>query len=262
VSLSDSLHSSWSPETGCPTPEDWLRLETGEVTAEERRRLEEHAARCPACASEREMARLFAEAPAIGEENTVRDEDVDYVVAKLEALDLPRQPIPLAKVGPIPPHPHPLPRAGGEGVRRRPVAVWAARLAALIVLALGVGLFFRAGQAPPLPDPGAGEVYRGAHLRPIGPSGEISEMPREFRWEDVEGARSYRVTLRAVDDAVLWQETVTAPSARLPEGVARGLHPAVLYRWSVEALDERGARLAASEPVRFLVRPPGESPGP
>ena len=53
MSLSDSLRSAWSPETGCPSPEDWLRLETGEVTAEERRKLEEHAARCPACASER-----------------------------------------------------------------------------------------------------------------------------------------------------------------------------------------------------------------
>ena len=69
------------------------------------------------------------------------------------------------------------------------------------------------------------------------------------------------MVLKAVDDAVLWQETVTVPSARLTEDVAAGLHPAVLYHWSVEALDERGARLAASEPVRFLVRP-GESPGP
>jgi len=243
VSLSDSLHSAWSPETGCPSPEDWLRLETGEATQDERRRLEEHASRCPACASEREMARLFAEAP-----DRVRDEDVDYIVAKLEALKLPEQKVPLA----FPSQRRPA----------RPALAWAARLAALIVLALAVGLFFRAGQAPPLPDPGAGEVYRGGNLRPIGPSGEISEMPREFRWEGVEGARSYRVTLRAVDDTVLWQETVTVPSARLPEGIARGLHPAVLYRWSVEALDERGARLAASEPVPFQVRPPGESPGP
>lgn len=235
--LSDSLHSAWD---GCPPPEDWLRLETGEVTPEERRRLEEHADRCPACASEREMARLFAEAPETGQ-----DEDVDYVVAKLEALNLPARPVPLAFPG-----------------RRQPALVWAARLAAVLVLALGVALFFRAGEAPPLPDPGAGEVYRGGQVRPVGPSGEISQVPGEFRWEGVQGARSYRVTLRAVDDAVLWQETVTAPSARLPEDVARGLHPAVLYRWNVEALDERGARLAASEPVRFLVRPPGESPSP
>ena len=232
MSLSDSLHSAWD---GCPPPEDWLRLETGEVTPEERRRLEEHAARCPACSAEREMAQLFAEAPEAGQ-----DEDVDYVVAKLEALNLPAQPVPLAFPS-----------------RRRPALVWAARLAAVLVLAIGVALFFRGGQAPPLPDPGTGEVYRGGQVRPIGPSGEISEMPGEFRWEGVQDAHSYRVTLRAVDDAVLWQETVTAPSARLPEDVASRLHPAVLYRWSVEALDERGARLAASEPVRFVVRSPG-----
>lgn len=229
MSLSDSLRTAWDD---CPPPEDWLRLETGEVTPDERRRLEEHAARCPACASEREMARLFAEAP-----EGAQDEDVDYVVAKLEALNLPRQPVPLAFPS-----------------RRRPGLVWAARLAALLVLALGVALFFRAGQAPPLPDPEPGEVYRGGQVRPIGPMGEISELPREFRWKGVEEASSYRVTLRAVDDTVLWQQTVTASSARLPEEIASGLHPAVLYRWSVEALDERGARLAASEPVRFVVR--------
>lgn len=228
MSLSDSLRSAWD---GCPPPGDWLRLETGEVTPEERRRLEEHAAGCPACASEREMARLFSQAP-----DRARAEDVDYVVSKLEALNLPAQPVPLAFPA------------------RRPALVWVARLAALLVLALGAVLFFRAGQAPPLPDPGPGEVYRGGQVRPIGPSGEISAMPGEFRWDGIPGAHSYRVTLLAVDDAVLWEETVTAPSARLPEEIASDLHPAVLYRWTVVALDERGARLAASEPVSFQVR--------
>jgi len=239
VPLNESLRSAWSQEDGCPPPEDWLRLETGEVTPGERRWLEEHAARCPACASERELARLFAEAP--GEAG---QEDVDYVVSRLEQLNLPRTPLPLA-----------------FPARRKPVLAWAVSLAALLALALGLGLFLRAGQAPPLPDRGAGEVYRGTELRAIGPSGEFNELPREFRWEGVEGARSYRVTLRAVDDTVLWQEMVTVPSARLPEDVARGLHPAVLYTWSVEALDERGARLAASEAVRFMVRPPEEGAG-
>ena len=229
MSLSESLRSAWD---GCPPPENWLRLETGEVTPDERRRLEEHASRCPACASEREMARLFAGVPEGG-----RDEDVDYVVSKLEALNLPDQPVPLA-------------------FPSRPSRVWALRLAAVLVLALGAVLFFRAGQAPPLPDPGPGEVYRGGQVRPVAPSGEISAMPGEFLWEETPEARSYRVTLRAVDDTVLWKETVTAPSARLPEEIASRLHPAVLYRWTVEALDERGARLAASEPVSFQVQQP------
>ncbi|HET9228145.1 MAG TPA: zf-HC2 domain-containing protein, partial [Thermoanaerobaculia bacterium] len=138
MSLSESLRSAWD---GCPSHEDWLRLETGEATPDERRRLEEHAARCPACASEREMARLFSQAPG--------DEDVDDIVSKLEALNLPEQPVPLAFPS------------------RRPALVWAARLAAVLVLALGAVLFFRAGQAPPLPDPGPGEVYRGGQVRPI-----------------------------------------------------------------------------------------------
>lgn len=229
--LSDSLRSAWSPETGCPPPEDWLRLETGEATLEEQRRLEEHAARCPACASERELARLFAAPPEEGE-------DLDYVVSKLEALDLPNTRRPLT-----------------FPARRRPsTAVWIGRLAAVLALALGVGLFFRAGQAPPLPDRGGSEVYRSGEVRILGPAGEFREMPREFRWEKVEGARSYRVILRAVDETVLWETTVTVPSARLPEQVARGLHPAVFYTWSVEALDERGARLAVSAPVRFVSR--------
>ena len=230
--LSDSLRTAWSQETGCPPPEDWLRLETGEASPEERRRLEEHAARCPACASERELARLFAAAPEEGE-------DLDYVVSKLEALDLPNTRRPLA----FPARP------------ARPAAVWIGRLAAVLALALGVGLFFRAGQAPPLPDREGSEVYRSGEVRILGPAGEFREMPREFRWETLPGARSYHVTLRAVDESVLWETTVTSPATRLPEDVASGLHPAVLYTWSVEALDEQGARLATSEPAQFLVRP-------
>lgn len=235
--LSDSLRSAWSAGTGCPTPEDWLRLETGELAPGERRRLEEHAERCPACASERELARLFAAGPA---EGAVPQEDMDYVVAKLEAMKLSETRPPLAFPA------------------RRPALAWAVRLAALVVLALGVALFFRSGQAPPLPDRGPGEVYRGSEVRPIGPIGEFRETPREFHWEKVEEAHSYRVILRAVDETVLWDATVASSTLRLPDDVARGLHPAVLYTWSVEALDERGARLAVSEPVRFQIRPAPE----
>jgi hypothetical protein len=58
-----------------------------------------------------------------------------------------------------------------------------------------------------------------------------------------------------VDDTVLWEEKVAAPPARLPAEVAGRLQRAVSYVWSVEALDASGARLGASEPVRFRVKP-------
>lgn len=229
MSLSESLRDAMTVDGGCPSPEDYLRLEAGEAGPDERRRLEEHAARCPACAAERELARLFQAAPE-------PSEDLDFVVSRLEGLRL-----------------HETPRPLEFRPRRKPAAMrWAASLAALLALAVGLG-FFLQRKAPPLPEPGPGGVTRGAEIQALQPAGEFPEVPREFRWTAIEGAASYRVTLRAVDETVLWQESATQPSARLPEEVARGLHPAVLYAWTVEALNGRGERLAASEPVRFTV---------
>jgi hypothetical protein len=237
VSLSESLRSAlrsaMSSDGDCPSPEEYLRLEAGEVSPDERRRLEEHAARCQACAAERELARIFHEGPGEGESQ----EDLDFVVQRLESLRL-----------------HETPRPLEFRPRRRPAIVrWAGSLAALVALAVGLSLFVQSRQAPPLPEPGRGEVLRGAEIHDLRPSGEFPEVPREFRWAAVEGAASYRVTLRAVDETVLWQESATEPFLRLPEEVSRGLHPTVLYAWTVEALNERGERLAASEPVRFTV---------
>jgi hypothetical protein len=244
VSLSESLRAALSPipsDGGCPPPEEYLRLETGEATVEERRRLEEHAARCQACAAERELARLFFHAGP--EAEGVPREDLDFVVSRLEKLRLHETPRPLEF--------RPRARAAAPARIR-----WAGSLAAVLALAIGLGLFLRSQQAPPLPEPRRGdhgEVMRGAEIHAIQPAGEFPEVPREFRWAATVGAASYRVTLRAVDDTVLWQESVTQPSARLPEEIARGLHPAVQYAWTVEALNARGERLAASEPVRFIV---------
>lgn len=227
MSLSESLREAMSSQD-CPSPEDYLRLESGEATPEEARRLLEHAERCPACAAERDMARVFHAGPEPGE-------DVDFVVERLESLRL-----------------HETPRPLELRPRRKAVARWVGSLAALLALAVGLSVY-TAQKAPPLPERGRAEVFRGAEIQDLQPSGEFPEVPRQFRWSAIEGATSYRVTLRAVDETVLWEESVTQPSARLPEEVARGLYPAVLYAWTVEALNERGERLAASEPVRFTV---------
>ena len=48
---------------------------------------------------------------------------------------------------------------------------------------------------------------------------------------------------------------MAAPPARLPAEVAAGLHRAVVYVWTVEALDASGKRIAASEPARFRAEP-------
>jgi hypothetical protein len=239
-SLEDWLRAAYEgEEAGCPPPEAFLEAEAGDRTPEESRRLNEHADRCPACAAERDLARLFDAGP-----ETARGEDVDFVVARLEAAS------PLRRAtGQVVPFP-----AARKPAPARPV-LW--RLAAALVLVLGGGLLFQLSRtaAPPLPAPGTASVMRGGEVEAVSPVGEIAGVPAELRWKPRPGASAYRVRLSTVDDTVLWEMTVSAPPAPLPAEIVRQLNRAVVYTWTVEALDASGARLAASEPVRFRARP-------
>jgi hypothetical protein len=215
-------------EAGCPPPESFL--EAAALGPKERRRLDEHADRCPACAAERDLARLFDASP---EEAGVSSQDVDFVVARLAETS------PVKPAGRVVPFP-----AAGARPRRMPAQVW--KLAAAVVLLLGGGLLFRLANpgAPPLPAPVVGGPVRGA-----------AGIPSELRWNPRPGAARYRVRLLEVDDTVLWEATVPAPPARLPAEVQEKLQHAVSYQWTVEALDASGARLASSETARFRIQP-------
>jgi hypothetical protein len=236
LTLDEWLRAAYAD--GCPPPEAFLEAETGALDPEARRRLLEHAERCPACAAERDLARLFDAGPEAGD---VRPEDVAYVVGRLEGR----------------------PHTAGQvlaflGARRRP-AVWVARLAAAAVVLLAAGLFFqRYFAAPQLPEPPSSGVVRGGEVEILAPVGEVEAVPVELRWAPRPGAVSYRVRLQAVDDTVLWEATLSAPPARLPAEVVARLQRGVVYVWSVAALDAQGARLASSEPVRFRARPEPE----
>lgn len=239
--LEEWLRDAYADETaGCPPPEAYLEGEAGDLAPEERRALEEHADRCPACAAERDLARLFDAAPG---EAGVRLEDLSFVVSRLEETSPVRRVEPAPRVVPFP------------GPRRRnlqPLLRLAA--AAVLILAAGLAFFTLNAPGPSLPAPEEG-VVRGTGIEALAPVGEVEEIPAELRWTPQEGARSYRVRLIAVDDTVLWETTVAAPPARLPVDLAGQLHRAVVYRWTVEALDASGARLAVSEPVEFRVSP-------
>jgi hypothetical protein len=232
------------PEAGCPPPEAYLPAKAGGLSPEERRALDEHAARCPACAAERDLAGLFDAAP---EGAQVRSEDLSFVVSRLEEASPVRPAKP--KVVPFP------------GPRREaapPVPAWSRsflRFAAAAVLVVAAGLGYRAFQAPDLPPPEVGEVVRGGEVEAVFPVGEMAEIPGELRWVPREGAASYRVRLTAVDGAVLWEGTALAPPLHVPAEIAGRLHRAVVYTWTVEALGPAGERLASSGPVTFKAKP-------
>ena len=232
------------------------------LSPEERRRLDEHADRCPACAAERDLARMFDNPEAKG----VLPEDVDFVVSRLEArleAASPVRPAPRPREAKVVPFRVPAPKPALPATapaRRTTTTAW--RLAAAVVRVLGAGIrvqWSRSG-APPLPAPGTGTVVRGGEVEAVSPVGEVAGIPAELRWEPRAGAASYRVRLSAVDDTVLWETAAPAPPARLPAPVAGQLHRAVVYVWTVEALDASGARIAVSEPVRFRARPEAATP--
>ena len=247
--LEDWLRAAYAEEdAGCPPPEAFLAEEIERLSPQERRRLEEHADRCPACAAERDLARMFDAGPAADIEG-VLPEDVGFVVSRLEAASpvRPRD----AKVVPFR---VPAPKPALPAPARRS-ALW--RLAAAVILVLGAGMLFQLSRpgAPPLPVPGTGTTVRGGEVEAVSPVGEVARIPLELRWEPRPGAVSYRVRLSTVDDTVLWETVVPAPPASLPVEVTGQLHRAVVYTWTVEALDASGARIAVSEAVRFRARP-------
>lgn len=238
-----------SEETGCPPPEAFLEAELEGLSPEDRRRLDEHAGRCPACAAERDLARLFDAAP---EEADVRPEDLGFVVSRLEETSPVRPSLPNVV-------PFPAPRRA-EAPRPRPRSNAFLRFAAAALLVLGAGLGYWAvySPGPELPEPELGGAMRGSEVETVAPAGDVAEIPRELRWVAVEGASSYRVRITTVDGSVLWEGTALAPFVSLPADVAGRLHRAVLYTWTVEVLGPDGARLASSEAVRFKVRPTPE----
>jgi hypothetical protein len=145
--LADWLRAAYAgEESGCPPPEAYLEGELeGEASAEDRRRLDEHADRCPACASERELAQLFDAAP---QGAGVRDEDVAFVASRLEAASPVR---PAARVVAFPAAPAETP-VRETRPRRSLQPVW--RIAAALILVLaGVFLFRLTQSAPPARPP-------------------------------------------------------------------------------------------------------------
>lgn len=252
------LADSYRPgEAGCPPIEAFHRSALGELEPEEEARLRRHAASCPACSAELELAETFEAPPARLAE---RRADVDAIVAALEA-DPPHRRRPAAvAAGP-----------GSAGEPRRPAVVLpfrrlaaspAWRLAAAAVLALGIGLAahqLSRTAPPPLPQPVTGGVTRGTAVTGLTPAGELAEAPHELRWDPVAGAAAYRLTLRTVDDTVLWQERLASPPAALSSVIP--LSSAVRYTWEVEAVDADGRVLARSERQSFRILPAPEPDG-
>ncbi len=246
--------------TGCPAPELFLEAEWVRVPAAERARIEAHAATCPACAAERDLAALWDLPVDAGD---LPADDIAYVVGRIEEA---QSEAPAARSNVVP-FPVGRNRAGTEVEKptalefaRRPsrsLGRWGLALAAVLALGIGLSIEFRQRELPDLPAPiGGPETYRGSTVLLRGPEGELEAAPAELDWAVVEGATSYRVRLNDPLGDEIWSATANIAPLVLPAAVRAKLQTAVVYAWTVEAYDAKGDRLAGAEPLRFRISPP------
>jgi hypothetical protein len=259
------------PAEPCPLLERLQEYAAGPLAAAERERVRRHLDGCPACAAEVALAAAFFGPVAEA------DPEVEAVVARLRqrpavASDPQLVPAPVGSAeSPLPPAPA---SSGVADLRERRPSGHAERrapgwrglaLAAGVVLAGGLAFLVGRPAGDPLPPPPEESTVRGSLVVPVGPLGEAADWPTAFRWEPVREARSYRLTVRTVDDRTLL--AVTTEASEHPLSPAAAFDRAVTYRWQVVALDERGEVVARSPEVSFRVLPlaepaPGLPPGP
>lgn len=133
---------------------------------------------------------------------------------------------------------------------------WMRGLAAASLVGVAViGTMMLRDGSPSLPDRGVESTVRGSRIQLLSPVGEIAGTPTSFDWRTFEGAASYRVSVLAVDDEVLWEAVATDGSVELPAELRERLQSAVVYRWRVEASDADGAVIGRSETTRFRIKP-------
>ncbi|MEO0423977.1 MAG: hypothetical protein AAF184_16685 [Pseudomonadota bacterium] len=237
--IADALRQAYGEGSPCPPPE--LFLEEDSLSDAQRRDLAAHVSACPACAAERELALAFTDPE---DDVDASSDEVEDVLAKLRER---REE-----------------HTGAAELRARrrwftssapavPLALAASVLLAAVVVIGGGGL--RTPSAPPeLPD-FTQSPLRGARVELLAPEGQLFAVPNDFTWREVAQATAYRVSVLAVDDSVLWSQEVTGSPLPLPVALREQLHPAVRYRWQVEALGPSNAVAAASALAEFRIDP-------
>jgi hypothetical protein len=225
------LRSAFQRGPNCPSIEalaSWLGRPAGSL---ERRESELHLAGCLHCQTEIALLRRFEEG-AIG-----RDEEA--AVAAITAR-LAGEPVVI----------EPKPAPGWWQRRWNPprlvFAVGSVAALALIAAGLTSQLRLRRPLEQPVPQ-FSGGATRAAVV-------DIIPSPDSFAWKPVSGADRYELTVRTVDDAVIFHNFFTATTLVFPPEVVAVKSSRKLLLWEVVARDAAGAEIARSGVQRLQQR--------
>jgi hypothetical protein len=126
-------------------------------------------------------------------------------------------------------------------------------MGALALVLVAVGLYWRSGTTQPLPVSSEAPVWRSGQIALLEPLGDVTAPPREFRWEAVAGAASYRLHLQEVDGIEIWTADSVEAKIAASAGIAAKLTPGRAFQWNVEARNAAGEKLATGSLQSFHI---------
>jgi hypothetical protein len=195
-----------------------------------------HIAGCPRCQAERALLAEFESATPLPEE----EGKVTWISQRLEQ-----------RLAPVRAAARPEPRWRRWLSFRSLNTIGFSLAAAMVVLALGIGLYGR--RQPRLVEPRGGLILRSGEIAAISPVGDLDVAPSMLVWQPVAGASSYSVRVTEVDHTLVWIGETKMPSAALPQRMAA---PGKPLFWQVTAKDAGGNVLAQSASQRFRLKQP------
>ncbi|MCU1329377.1 MAG: hypothetical protein JWN34_4747 [Bryobacterales bacterium] len=127
--------------------------------------------------------------------------------------------------------------------------------AAAVVLAVGLASQWRDRGSDPVSET-QGAVLRSTTIRVQTRLENLTSAPAEIRWEPVDGAAVYEVSVAEVDRSEIFHKTFTAPVLLVPADLARLLVPGKTLSFRVTARDASGKEVASSGPLSLRVELP------
>ena len=123
--------------------------------------------------------------------------------------------------------------------------------AASLLVAVTATVYLRSGAGP---DPGSEPpIYRSQQFSTLAPAGDISEAPRDFGWQPVQGAIKYQVRLMEVDRTEVWSTETTDTSVPIPPAVREQMRPGRTFFWEVIARNTAGEKVASTNLQNFHI---------
>lgn len=95
------------------------------------------------------------------------------------------------------------------------------------------------------------EVVRGESLTLISPVIDVKSVPSYFEWRELGEDVEYRIYV--YNSGLLWSASTRDIRISVPEEVKQQMVSGQKYSWQVKAFSDKGALVAASSKVQFLV---------